>query len=80
MTRLPKCPFLGACWDRGTHHSYATDDNRCFATVTTKRVLVLLKKEVPGGHISLGHQKKFCFSEFAYCTTFIGRGEATHTA
>lgn len=70
---MTRCPFLGAWWDSGTHHSFATEEGRCYATVATKRYLLVLKKEVPGGRVSLDHQKKLCFADYAICPHCVAR-------
>src|SRR6516164_6059218 len=78
------CPFLGAWWDRGTQHGYATNEGRCYAITHVERYLWILKKEVPGGQIGLDHQKAFCFAAYASCQHYIVRMGPTaalaHTA
>ena len=67
------CPFLGAWWDRSTPHSYVTEENRCFATETTKRYLLVFTKKVAGGGVSLDHQREFCFADYAICPRYVAR-------
>ena len=76
--RLPTCPFLGAWWDAGTQHGYATDESRCFATTHSERFLWLLRKQVPGGLIDLDHQNRFCFADYASCPHYATRMHAAH--
>jgi|SRR5215813_10684433 len=67
------CPFLGAWWDRGTQHGYATEEGRCYAITHVERYLWILKKEKPGGQIGLDHQKAFCFAAYASCPHYLAR-------
>lgn len=71
--RAAPCPFLGAWWDEGTQHSYATAEGRCYAVTHAERYLWILKREMPGGHIDLDHQKSFCFAAYKSCRRYIAR-------
>ena len=70
---MDRCPLLSTWWDRDTHHGHLTENNQCVAKVTTKRYLLILKKEVPVGRISLDHQREFCFADYASCPHYPAR-------